>query len=269
MKNTSIPSLALSLGLLVGAFAPTTYAQLITVNGSSIQITANGYSSSNLGSGVPGARPTTSGNPEATWGIFQITSILDGTNTPRFADNLGIEYWGMFYNAYDISSIVAGSTTLFTSKDLFLDIYKLTTPDLLNANFINLAKLGTAPRTSLSTFTGITDVGTQVFRSKLIGDLTSSFNANNGNTNANGVLEVTYDNMFDGGDFYVSTLNFSLGGSTRPKPAGNWNVNFGGTIRGELTPVPEPSTYGFMAVATLAGVVALRRRGRSPVVVMA
>jgi len=269
MKKTSIPGLALTLSLFVGAQLPTAHAQLITINGNNIQITANGFSASNLGSGAPGALIGTAGFIESAWGIFQITSIVDGTNSPVFADNLGTEYWGMFYNAYDTSSIVAGSTILFTSKDLQLDIYKLTTPDPLNANFINLANLGTAPRTSLSTFTGITNVGTPVFRSKLFGDLTSTFNTNNGNTNANGVLQVTYDNMFDTGAYYLTTLNFSLGGTTIPDVAADWNVNFGGTIRGELTPVPEPSTYGFMAVATLAGIVALRRRGRPPVVVMA
>lgn len=269
MKNKSFTGLALTLGLFAGALAPTAHAQLITISGTNIEITANGFSASNLGFGAPGALTTTGGFTESSWGIFQITSIVDGTNTPVFADNLGTEYWGFFYNAYDTSSVTAGTTTLFTGQGLQLDIYKLTTADLLNANFIALANLGTAPRIDLDSFAGITNVGTQVFQSILVGDLTSTYNTANGNTNANGVLQVTSDNLFDTGSLDLTTLNFSLGGTTIPDVAADWNVNFGGTIRGDLTPVPEPSTYGLMAVAALAGIVAYRRRAQKQVIALA
>ncbi len=268
MKNKSITGLALTLGLFAGALAPTAHAQLITLSGNNVEITANGFSASNLGFGAPGALITTSGFIESSWGIFQITSIVDGTNLPVFADNLGTEYWGFFYNAFDTSALVAGTTTLFTGGGLQLDIYKLTTPDPLNANFFALANLGTGPRTGLSTFNGITNFGAPVFRSTLAGALTTTFNSANGNTNANGVLQVTLDNLFDT-PLNLDTLNFSLGGTTVPDVAADWNVNFGGTIRGDLTPVPEPSTYGLMAVAALAGIVATRRRGPKQVVALA
>lgn len=260
----TIKRLALALGVVAGAALPSAHAQLITISGGSLQMTANGYSASDLGSGTPGARPTTSGFPESSWGIFQVTSIVDGNFLPVFADNLGTEYWGLYYNAYDAAVIPAGNTTLFTARDLMLDIYKITTPDPLNANFIGLANLGTGQRTSLSTFSGISDVGTLVFKSALINDMTSSYTLPSGNTSANGVLSVTFDNLFNTGAFDLDTLNFALGGTTQPDVSADWNVAFGGTIRGDLTltPVPEPSSYGLMGVGALAGIVALRRRQR-------
>ncbi|MBC8010855.1 MAG: PEP-CTERM sorting domain-containing protein [Burkholderiales bacterium] len=261
-NNITIKRLALALGIVAGGALPSAHAQLITISGGSVQMTANGYSASNLGFGTPGAKPTTSGFPESSWGIFQITSIVDGNSTPVFADNLGTEYWGMYYNTYDSAVIPVGNTTLFTAKDLLLDIYKITTADALNANFIGMANLGTGQRTSLNTFTGITDVGTLVFKSSLIGDMTSSYTLPSGNTSANGTLNIDFNNLFDTGASSLDELNFALGGTTVPDVAADWNVAFGGTIRGDLTPVPEPSTYGLMGVGALVGIVALRRRQR-------
>jgi hypothetical protein len=255
-NNITIKRLALALGIVAGAALPSAQAQLITIAGGSLQMTANGYSASDLGSGTPGGI-----GAESAWGIFQITSIVDGNSLPVFADNLGTEYWGMFYNAVDSLSIPAGpNTTVFIAQGLMLDIYEINTADPLNANFIAMANLGTGQRTSLNTFTGITDVGTLVFQSSLINDMTSTYTIPSGNTSANGTLDVTYNNLFDTGASVLETLNFSLGGTTVPDVAADWNVAFGGTIRGDLTPVPEPSTYGFMAVGALAGIVALRRR---------
>lgn len=259
----TIKRLALALGVAAGAALPSAHAQLITISGGSLQMTANGYSASDLGSGTPGAQPTTSGFAESSWGIFQITSIVNGNLTPVFADNLGVEYWGLFYNAYDTAVIPAGSTTLFIAKDLMLDIYRINTADPLNANFIAMANLGTGQRTSLDSFTGITDVGTLVFQSTLLGDMTSSYTLPSGNTTANGTLNVTFDSLFDTGASDFSTLNFSLGGTTQPDVAADWNVAYGGAIRGELSPVPEPSTYSLMGVGALVGIVALRRRPRA------
>lgn len=258
----TIKCLALALGVLAGAVLPSAHAQLISISGGSLQMTANGYSASDLGGGTPGARPTTSGFTESSWGIFQITSIVDGNSVPVFADNLGTEYWGMYYNAYDAAVIPAGNTTLFLARDLQLDIYRINTADPLNANFIALANLGTGQRTGLDTFTGITDVGTLVFKSSLIDEMTSSFTLPSGNTTANGVLDVTFNNLFDTGALNLDTLNFSLGGTTQPDVAADWNVAYGGAIRGDLTPVPEASSFGLMSVGALVGIVALRRRSR-------
>jgi hypothetical protein len=140
-----------------------------------------------------------------------------------------------------------------------LDIYKVVTPDIADANWDLVSGQGTAGRTALGQYTGITDVGTKVFSASIDGYLTSTYNTRTNNTNAEGLLNVNSNSLFTfpvGGA--LSQFNFSLGGNIDNGPT-DWSVSFGGPIKGDVVPVPEPSTYGLIAAGALLGLVAFRR----------
>lgn len=276
MKTLSQKSRAVAATLALAAavgFTSAANAQLITLSLGTFTIQADGFSSSNLSgtSTAPGSNAPGS-SFEDSWGIFQITSILNGADTV-YTSNTGIEYWGVYYGSFDTA--VAGplfNTFLFESEGLQLDIYKVDIADAGDTYWQTVYQQGIAGRIDTDEFKGITGGATGnaaldaaskslVFQSELIDKMTSSFNTSNGNTNAEGSLAVTYNNLFDidGGNF--NELVFSLGGTTRSVPSG-WTVKFGGPIEGSFTPVPEPSTYGMIGAGALLGLVVLRRRAQ-------
>lgn len=276
--NTRVSALLIAAASL--ALAPIVNAQLITLGAGNLIITARGFSADTLitAGGVvkpaPGAFPTTNpGNPpEDTWGIFEIDSIDQGA-TNKFTDNttntVSTQYWGMFYNSSDTGETTVGGVEVFTGVGLKLDIYKVTINDQSDSQFLADANLGpVGGRTSVSTFTGITS-GTKVFSAQLDGIMTSTFVLATGNTNASGLFNTTFNNLFDTGGGSLSELAFSLGGVliTNPpaSPTPYWDVAFGGPISGTISAVPEPSTYGLMGAFALVGIAAVRRMKRRTV----
>lgn len=243
----------------------TANAQLIELNTGNFTIHANGYSGSTLPpmTSAPGGLPSTGGGVEDAWGVFQVNSIdsLSPSLTNVFKENLGTEYWGMFYNSVDQSTTdLGGGNFAFTATGLRLDIYQVAVADAGDAAFDAVVNQGTAGRMGLNGFSGISDAGLLVLSSELAAGTTmTSFFTTPNHTAAFGSLTVTSNGLFDlmGGD--LSNLSFSLAGLTSQVPA-DWTVKFGGTIDGSFTPIPEPSTYGAIAVGLLIGVVGLRRR---------
>lgn len=264
---------------LTGA-VPTANAQLISITSGNFTIFADGYSSSTIdpnsssptvsapGSTLvtrnPGDPVVPAGTKEDTWGIFQITSITQGTNpaTPVFTDNLGVEYWGIFYNSYDFNSgLTPFGNVEFAARGLKLDIYRIPVLDSNDSKWQNVFTTPSAgfERIGQSGYQGITDApgASLALSSTLNGDLGSSFNVVQKTTNATGSLNVGFNSLF-GGPGALGPLTFSLGGNTSAPPVG-WTVKFGGPIDGAFVAVPEPSTYSLMGVCALAGVIAVRR----------
>jgi len=256
---SKITRLALLASIATAGLALTARAQLIELTLGGFTINANGYSAATITSPAPGALPTTAGPLEDSWGIFQITSILAGA-TPVFTDNLGSEFWGIFYNSYDTTTTDLGSGNLsFTSQGLLLDIYDVNVLDAGDALFAAVYNQGTAGRLTASQYNGISNAGSLVLSSSLTGTMQSFYVGFNSSTFATGNLDVTFNNMFDIADGSLGLLSFALSGLTNDVPS-NWTVKFDGPIDGTFAPVPEPSTYGAMAAALLVGVIAFRRR---------
>jgi hypothetical protein len=244
----------------------TANAQLIELTAGNYTIHANGYSGSAIppNTSAPGGLPSTSGGVEDSWGIFQINSIdvLNPSLTSVFKENLGKEYWGMFYNSVDQSTTDLGDGNYsFTATGLRLVIYEVNVADAGDAMFDAVVNQGTGGRLGLDGYAGISDAGLLVLSSELAADThMTSFVTMPNHTSSFGSLTITTNNLFDlgmGGE--LSDLSFSLAGLTSQVPA-DWNVKFGGTIDGNFTPIPEPSTYGIIAVGLLVGVAAVRRR---------
>jgi len=243
----------------------TANAQLISLNSGNFTLHANGYSGSTLppDTSAPGGLMSSSGDIEDSWGIFQINTIdsINPSLTNVFKENLGTEYWGVFYNSVDQSTTpLGGDSYMFTATGMKLDIYKVEVADPDDMAFNAVVNQGIAGRDGIAGFTGITDVGTLVLSSELAaGTVMTSFFTAPEHTSAFGTVSVTTNNMFDvmGGD--LSDLAFSLSGLTSQVPE-DWTVKFGGTIDGNFTPIPEPSTYGALAAALLVGLAGFRRR---------
>ncbi len=235
-------------------------AQLISIESGKYTINTQGYSSSvlttNPADSAPGGMMSSVGGMEDTWGIFQITSVLDG-DVVDYTSNSSYELWGVFYNSVDQSATPVGNQIIFSAEGLKLDIYQVNVVDTGDSIWQTVFNQGIAGRTTIDSFTGITDVGTLVFESSLVGTMDSDFNTVTFSTNAEGKLGITGVNTLFGGE--TVDLTFALAGTTTQVPAG-WTVEFGGPVIGLTAAVPEPSTYGLMAAGALVGLVVLRRR---------
>jgi hypothetical protein len=248
--------------LLAFGTAGTASAQLITITAGKYTINAQGYSASvlttDLNDSAPGGLPSSSGPVEDTWGIFQITSILDG-DVVDYTSNSSYELWGMFYNSVDQSAAAFGNQIIFAADGLKLDIYQVNVLDTGDALWQTVFNQGIGGRVDLDSYMGITDAGSVVFQSSLVGTMDSDFNTSTFSTNAEGKLAVSGVNTLF--DIDTVDLTFALAGTTTQVPAG-WTVEFGGPIIGLTTAVPEPSTYGLMGAGALAALIALRRRSQ-------
>lgn len=254
-------------GALLGALLAlgtvgTASAQLFTIEAGKYTINAQGYSASvlttDLADSAPGAWMASSGELEDTWGIFQITSILDG-DVVDYTSNSSYELWGMFYNSVDQSTASFGNQIIFAAEGLKLDIYQVNVLDTGDDFWELVFNQGIGGRTGLDEYMGITDVGSLVFQSSLVGTMDSDFNTSTFTTNAEGKLMVDGVNTLF--DLETVDLTFALAGTTTEVPA-DWTVEFGGPIVGLTGAVPEPSTYGLMGVGALAALIALRRRSQ-------
>jgi hypothetical protein len=264
MKNKNLftrGSAALAALLAFAGLSQTANAQLFNIESGKFTINAQGYSASVLTTNpadfAPGGLISTSGQREDTWGIFQITSILDG-DAVEYTSNSTYELWGMFYNSVDTSAATFGNQILFDAQGLKLDIYRRNVVDAGDTVWQTVFNQGIGGRIDLDSYAGITDLGTLVFQSSLTGTMDSDFNTVTFTTNAEGTLGVSGVNTLFNID---PTLTFALAGTTTEVPA-NWTVEFGGPIIGLSNAVPEPSTYGLMAAGALAAIVALRRRNQ-------
>lgn len=257
---------ALFTGLLaLAGFSQIANAQLITIDAGKYTINAQGYSASVLTTNPadfsPGGLPSSSGPREDTWGIFQITSILDGNNV-EYTSNSTYELWGMFYNSVDQNATSFGNQLIFEAQGLKLDIYQVNVVDTNDTMWQTVFNQGIGGRIDIDSYMGITDVGNLVFQSSLVGTMDSDFNTSTFSTNAEGKLANSGVNTLF--DIDSIDLTFALAGTTTQVPS-DWTVEFGGPIIGLVTAVPEPSTYGLMAAGALAGIVALRRRSQKRV----
>ena len=157
LRNIGFAGAAAAALLGLTGAVPTANAQLISITSGNFTIFADGYSSSTVepnsssptvsapGSTLvtqnPGDPVPPAGTREDTWGIFQITSITQGTSpsTPVFTDNLGVEYWGIFYNSYDfISGTTPRGNVEFGARGLKLDIYRIPVMDFNDTLWTNV-----------------------------------------------------------------------------------------------------------------------------------
>jgi hypothetical protein len=257
-------------------------AQAISLNFGDFTINAQGYSSSNLSpnspaasSGTLGARATSAGPLEDTWGIFQVTSVVSG-GSPRFTDNLGTEYWGVFYNSFDTSATPSGPVIVFNSEGLKLDIYRVNIADVGDAAFANVFNQGVGGRGAVGPidgFDGITRTdpainggifGSKVLSSILSGPMISTFNTLAGTTSASGQLAVLPgQTMFDTGSGIPSPMTFSFSGNTDTATVvvpSDWTVQFGGPVSGVVSAVPDSGVTAFMLGLLLPVFAFLRRK---------
>lgn len=277
LNQSGIAGVAAAALLAVVGLAPATNAQVISLTAGDFTITANGYSGAALpGNGfvAPGRLPVVggpAGQLEDSRGIFQVNNITQGSGpgaTTVYTSNLApaagyFQYYGVFYNSYDVSAETSGITTIFTSRGLLLDIYALPVNDVGDVYWTSVFNQGSGVGERIGGAAGydmITNVGgSLVLRASLIGDSIGIYNAGTLQTTNNaGLLAVSLNNMFGLAGLNLSNLTYSLAGVTTNVPT-DWSVSFGGPITGSVIPVPEPSTYGLMAAGALLGLVAFRR----------
>jgi hypothetical protein len=242
-------------------------AQLMIDSGK-FTINAQGYTASVLTTApadyAPGGLLASSGQLEDSWGIFQITSILDGANV-EYTSNTGVEYWGMFYNSVDTAAVQFGNQIIFQAEGLKLDIYRRNVLDTNDSIWQTVFNQGIGGRIDIDSYMGITDVGTLVYSSSLQGTMDSDYNTSTFTTNAEGYLtQGAGSSLFTlPPGFSFTSVTYALAGTTEDVPS-TWTAEFGGPIVGIAAnnAVPEPSTYGLMAAGALVAIAALRRRNQ-------
>lgn len=259
LTKSGFAGIAAAAILAVVGLAPSANAQLVLTSGG-LTINIDSFS---MGSTALGPAPGAIGS-EDTWGIFQITSIVNnGSQIFKNDGSSGNQLLGMFYGDVDFftsplqpTGDPAIFTQTFSGTGLAVDVYSLG----LGVNFASLVALGAGGRVDIDDYNTIT-VGTPVFSAALTGSLTSSAVINTvSNTlvsaQASGLLTPTLNTLFS---VNPGQLTFSLTGVPPTDANEPWTLTSGGDIVGRIVAVPEPSTYGLIAAGALLGLVAFRR----------
>jgi hypothetical protein len=226
---------------------------------------------SSPGSIIPADTTGNADTQEDSWGIGTTASITDAANTSNVvwsrtpSQELTLFFWGFDDDYIDFPNTTTGIASLGATGGHIQVYLDNVTPDFSGS-------LGTAGRTAVSTYTGVTD-GTLVLDLVPVAQnaaghtLISSTNITNGDGGGNMYLDVIggawadyYDtNTQDyGSDLSLGfTVENNLGSTS---PVANWVVK--GDARGEADLVPEPASMLLLGIG-LAGFGITRRKKKS------
>jgi len=299
LTKSGFAGIAVAALLAVVGLAPTANAQLTLVgsNGVSYIINFDGYSMGSVYTAAPGIygspnpatgvglmdavpkldqRPSTPDTTpgaigsEDTWGILRVANIVSGGNTVWQAaaeGSGGQQIRGMFYGGQDYyAQIFAGGTQVFNSVGIKLDLYLSNT----TTNWGDVRDQLEGGRTGLSSYTGVTTIGTQILGAAGIPGffVDDAFQFTDADASFHSVFNPN-GTAFGSGRFGINTQNinpplgpisdFTFANNSNPTEALGWTVFLSGNSTGTLVPVPEPSTYGLIAAGGLLALVTFRR----------
>lgn len=268
------------------------------VNGTGPQTVAGGIATLNAlqSAGALGARTTptvingvaqpASTGPDDSWGIARIISITDLDGGVVWSEAFkNQQLTTMFYGSKDFYvGQLANGFQQIDSVGLRVDLYLQNKTDPLYTAYNPF--LGSAGRTALDAYTTVTDgfkilstvsTGSFINNNGTLGGLATEFSSVYNNTS--GGMGQIYLSVTGGTDAARFNTNFFSSPFVPNVTAdllaqfttvintstSDWLVRSNDPVTGNFTPVPEPSTYGLMAVLALGGIVALRRRAQRQV----
>lgn len=290
--NTKIRTILAAATLAVIGFASTASAQIILSAGD-VKFALTFYSEGTTPAGQAAgaqANPSVSGtgpvqyvgdNPAAkledTWGIFEVTSIVQGSGagaTKFTPGSAGYQLFGLFYGSIDqlqdlptFNPVSGKFDQTFQAAGLQLDIYKVTSGAIFADSIVD-SSISANKHFALNQYTGITTGGSSLFLSAAINNagLSSIATYNDAagtqliNSKSSGVLNTTYVNpalLAYTTNVSLNTLNFSV----ESQRSNDTQFLLTGTtsVIGNVGAVPEPSTYALFGVVGLMSIVAVRR----------